>query len=403
MHILSLSTSPARPLGRTSTVLSGREQSWRIVGMLLLATSVALRAATAVAQATNVAAAPPAGETATQPTPAAEPEAQPASTTPSATPAATIEAAPSAEPAAPAEPSTKPTAPPYSLPWQLRPAAVGTVLRSDTAFAFYENPTNHNGGSTVASMLLGSYKLTDAFAPMIRLGIVSNSPPSVATAAGAPAAPRSGFAVINPVIGGTYLFKLTPELKLAIFLGLAIPVGMGGGDKPDVDVSTAVKSGILARSAMDNAMFAVNDFTVFPGIDLAYVAHGLTVQGEATLLQLTRVRGDKAPAAGKPAPNPDSSKTNFTAGLHVGYFVIPALSLGAELRHQRWLSTPLSVKKDLTDTLRDNSTFAIGVRFHAKLGEKIWLRPGLSYSVGLDNPMAKQSYKVLQLDIPVVF
>jgi hypothetical protein len=43
------------------------------------------------------------------------------------------------------------------------------------------------------------------------------------------------------------------------------------------------------------------------------------------------------------------------------------------------------------------------VRFHAKLGDKIWLRPGVSYSVGLDNPMAKQTYKILQLDVPVVF
>ena len=39
-------------------------------------------------------------------------------------------------------------------------------------------------------------------------------------------------------------------------------------------------------------MFAVNYLAIFPGVDLAYVSAGLTVQGEVTLFQLTRVRGD---------------------------------------------------------------------------------------------------------------
>ena len=82
---------------------------------------------------------------------------------------------------------------------------------------------------------------------------------------------------------------------------------------------------------MDNSMFAVDYFTIFPGADLAYVAHGLTVQAEATLFQLTRVRGKDT------VPGKDSSNTNLTAGLHVGYFVIPQFSVGVELRHQRWL------------------------------------------------------------------
>ena len=81
-------------------------------------------------------------------------------------------------------------------------------------------------------------------------------------------------------------------------------------------------------------MFAADYFTVFPGVDLAYVNHGFTVQVEATLLQLFRVRGDDDPG------RTTTRRTNLTAGLHVGYFFIPQLSAGAELRHQRWLSTP---------------------------------------------------------------
>jgi hypothetical protein len=139
-------------------------------------------------------------------------------------------------------------------------------------------------------MLLGSYKVSDAFAPLVRLGAVSNSSPD------GPMSPGSGFNFINPVLGGTYLFKLSPDFRLAAFLGLTAPIGGGGGDSPDPANATANAAGIAARSAMDNAMFAVNYFTVFPGVGLAYVNHGVTVQIEATLLQLFRVRGENHPA-----------------------------------------------------------------------------------------------------------
>jgi hypothetical protein len=301
--------------------------------------------------------------------------------------AAAPAAAQSASEPPPPEP---PPPPPYSIPWQLRPAAIATVLRSDTAIAFYENPVSEASGTTVASMLLGSYKLTDAFAPLVRLGVVSNSPPD------GPMSPGSGFNFINPVVGGTYMLKLSPDFRLAFFLGLTVPVGGGGGDTPDPANAAANGAGILARSAMDNAMFAVNYFTVFPGVGLAYVNHGFTAQVEVTLLQLLRVRGENHPAGA------DSSRTNLTLGLHLGYFFIPQLSVGAELRHQRWLSTPASIMAD-EDTLRDNSTFAIGLRGHFKLSDTIWLRPGIAYARPIDDPMSAANYNIVQLDIPVVF
>ena len=81
-------------------------------------------------------------------------------------------------------------------------------------------------------------------------------------------------------------------------------------------------------------MFAVNYMTGIAGVGFAYVDHKFTAQVEATVLQLFRVRGDHA------AARTDSTRTNATAGLHLGYFIIPQLSLGGELRYQRWLSTP---------------------------------------------------------------
>jgi hypothetical protein len=270
---------------------------------------------------------------------------------------------------------------PYSLPWQLRPSAAISVVRSDTAVALSQ-PVDGGQGVTVASMLLASYKVTPQLAPFVRLGAVRNDP----------AAGPSASSFVNPALGATYALPLNDSLRLAFFLGFTLPVGMSGGNEPDTAVATATRSGVMARSAMDNAMFAVNDFTVFPGVDFSYTAGGFTAQVEATVLQLTRVRGE--------AVQPDPSRTNFTTGLHLGYFVLPVMSIGGEVRYQRWLSTPASVT---SPELRDTLTTAIGPRFHIKLKDGPTLRPGLAYAFALDAPMSKLKYSILQLDIPVAF
>lgn len=315
-------------------------------------------------------------------------------TTPPAAPAAAVPAAPAPEPE-PTSPAEAPSPSPYSLPFQLRPAAASTVIRYDEAFAFYEDPGTHDSGFATVPILTFSYKVVKGFAPMVRLGLVSNSPPKTKNPmTGAITQPASGVDFLNPILGGTYSLELSPELRLAFFLGFTIPIGGGGGDHPDAgDKAARGAAGIYTRSAMDNAMFAVNDFTFFPGVDFAFVKAGFTAQAEATLLQLTRVRGS--------TDQPDSSKTNLTMGLHVGYFVIPAISLGAELRHQRWLTTPSTVTA--TPTSRDTTTIAVGPRFHFQISKGRWLRPGVAFAFPLDDPMKKSSYKILQIDVPFSF
>lgn len=275
-----------------------------------------------------------------------------------------------------------PTAPaPYALPWQLRPAAAASVVRSDSALAFFHDDEDRSG-QTLVTLLQACYQL-GPFAPIVRLGWASNWPPKG----------NSGNALLNPVVGSTYLLRPSPAVRLAFFLAVALPVGQGGGNDPNPAKANALKAGILARSAMDNALFAVNDLTVFPGVDLAWVKYGFTVQAEATLLQLTRVRGAEV--------QKDKSRTNFTSGVFVGYFVLPQLSLGGEVRMQRWFSTPAAVKKD--STLRDQFSFAVGPRLHLQLDKSVWLRPGIAYARGLDKPMTRAGYNILQLDIPLYF
>jgi hypothetical protein len=237
---------------------------------------------------------------------------------------------------------------------------------------------------------------------MIRLGVASMRPPKLYAVKGQDVDSATNF--LNPVLGATYALKPAKPLRLAFFLGVALPLGSGGGDDASLDHMQANNPfGVRTRSAMDNAMFSPNDLTVLPGVDFAYVSSGFTVQVEATLLQLMRVRG----SGGATPKNPDSSKTNLTMGVHVGYFFTPFLSVGAELRHQRFLSSPKAVKDDEASAtpvgLRDQTTWAIGPRAHFKLGESVWFRPGIAFSMPIDDPMSKFEYKVVQLDLPVAF
>jgi hypothetical protein len=254
------------------------------------------------------------------------------------------------------------------------------VVRSDSTVAFYDGAAG-TSGSTVATTLLGSYKVTPNLAPLVRLGFVQNT---------APGAAPDGQSFINPIIGATYARPVGP-IRLAAMIGATLPIGQGGAGTPaSSGAAGANAAGIAARSGMDNAMFAVNYFTILGGIDAAYVAHGFTAQIEATILQLTRVRTSTS----------DSARTNSTAGLHLGYFLIPQLSLGGELRYQRWLTDAAPVKANVVN--RDTTTVAIGPRAHFKMG-KTWFRPGISYSRGLDKPLTTSSYNMVQVDLPFAF
>ena len=303
-----------------------------------------------------------------------------------ATPAAT--AVTTATPGTPT--AATPPPPPYSLPWQLRPVAAVNVIRSDTAVAFYDNGMGASG-STVATMLLASYKVTPSLAPLVRLGVSQND---------APAAGVDGTSFVNPIVGLTFAKKVD-SIRWAAFGGATIPIGGGGGNMPDAGAALANAAGIRARSAMDNAMFAVNYFTAIAGGGVAYVDHKLTVQVEATLLQLFRVRGEMAPAA------TDSTRTNSTVGLHAGYFILPMLSLGGELRYQRWLTHPtqltMGMVTDIPSNAMDTVTMAIGPRAHFQVSKGLWLRPGIAYARGLDTPLTTASYNVVQVDIPFYF
>lgn len=301
---------------------------------------------------------------------------------------------PPTETAPPAAAATPPPAPPpYSLPWQLRPSQPVNVVRLDTTFDFASGPDGATdaGNFSMAMMLLGSYKLIPELSVAARLGIITMSPDADGV--------DGGTAFLNPVIGATYGITIAEQFRLAFWLGVAVPLGTAGGDDPDPGVALANRVGFLNRSNLDNAMFAHNYLTVFPGVDFAWVAHGFTVQAEVMVLELIRVRGPDMQGTSEL----DDARTNLTFGLHVGYFIIPQLSVSGELRQQLWLA----VEDFVADTpARHQTSFALGVRGHIKLSPTMVLRPGIAYAMGIDPPMAGDTGNndhIIQLDVPLNF
>jgi hypothetical protein len=282
---------------------------------------------------------------------------------------------PAAEPPAAEPPAAKPA--PYSLPWLLRPVTPGTVVRSDTSIAL------HDDGTSVASTLLAGHAIRPDLGLYLRGAATGHWPDGGDSAA----------ALVNPVVLALYAPKLShPQLKLSIAGAVVLPLGQGGGDAHSPARRASALSGVRSRSGMDNALFATNYGTLIGGAGVAWVADGLTVQAEVTVLELIRVRGA--------AVDPDRARTNFTSGLHVGYAVVPRLVASAELHYQRWLTTPALVEAN--PAARDQATALVGLRATVPLSGVV-LRPGISYSLALDDPMRAASYHIIGIDIPVIF
>lgn len=287
---------------------------------------------------------------------------------------------------APADPAPQPSVTPatkrkrYTLPFSLRPAVAPDLARVDSAFAFQDKASS---AISTATFGMKPFVGTD-------LGLYGR----IAVAQNAPEGARNAAAISNPIAFALYTPEVAPKLRLPLFVGITLPVGMGGGDVPATDaVRSSVASGVYGRQAMDNALFAVNYVTTTAGVGVAWIDRGITLQMEATVLYLVRVKGesiDKEPA-----------RTNFTSGVHAGYLVAEWINVGVEAHYQRWLSTPVVVQKD--DSFRDQATVGGGARFNLPLSDTVLARPGIAYFHPIDDPMGKQGYRIVQLDVPVTF
>jgi hypothetical protein len=285
-----------------------------------------------------------------------------------------------------------------SLPWQLRPVTANNVLRVDTSAAVF-NDSRGNLDIAVPTVLAATYQLTSHWAPTLKLGVGGNN---------APGAALDGTAFANPLVGATYTRALG-SYRVALFGATTIPMGTGGGDRPNLRAAETNAAAIAARPA-DSAMFAVNYMAGIAGVDLAYQSCDFSAQAEMTLLQFVRVRG------GDNAGATDAFRTQATLGVHISYFLGSHFSLSSDLHYRRWLSDPTTIEPNpaqgphitFTDAGQNTTSLAFGPRLHFKVGERRWVRPGISLVRGLDTrgfnaPLITAQATALQLDVPVTF
>jgi hypothetical protein len=281
--------------------------------------------------------------------------------------------------AEPVEPSPASKRAAYSLPWGMRPAIAPNLLRLDTVIAPADD------GTTVASILTGGGKPLSA-APDLgfygRLGFAHHTSDT-----------DDAAIVSNPLVGALYTPELAPGLRFAPFFGVAIPIGMGGGDTPDPAERATLAAASRARGGLDGAMFSSNYLALVGGLDLAYLVAGFSFQIEGTIVGSLRARG--------PDADSDVTRSAATAGLHVGYLVAKLVNLSVEARLQAFLSdaAPVVANPDA----REQLSLGGGARFNVELAPTILARPGVSYFAGLDAPMSDAEVHVVQIDLPFTF
>ena len=279
----------------------------------------------------------------------------------------------------------------YSVPWQLRPLPAPTVVRLDTMVGFDEDRASRRGATAVSFLTLAA-RIPRTGPPragldlVARGGFVHDKPPTG----------NGGNALTNLLVGAAYAFRLPKDLLLNVFVGGLVPIGSGGGNSPDPDVVLARSRAAAVRSAFDNPTFASNDAGGTSGIGVGWVSRGWTLQLEGTIAHVVRVRGAQAQR--------EATRTNSSFGVHVGYFLFPALSLNTELRYQRWVNPPFTVEGDPTKHTLDTVTYSVGPRFHIETAIG-WLRPGVAYARALDKPLAAAApnLHVIQVDVPFFF
>ncbi|HEY0708931.1 MAG TPA: hypothetical protein VGG33_19130 [Polyangia bacterium] len=296
--------------------------------------------------------------------------------------------------------SASPEAPtirqPQSLPWQLRPMIAGNVVSVATAAAVF-NDTQGNLDIAVPTVFAAIYQLTSHWTPTIKLGVVRNN---------APGAALDGTTLANPVLGATYTRALGAS-RIAVFGATTIPIGTGGGDSPNLRAAETNAAATAARPA-DSAMFAVDYLAGIVGVDVAYLGCDFTAQAEMTLLHFVRARGGDSGGA------TDAFRTQATLGVHVSYFFGTHFSLSSDLHHRRWLSSPTTANATPGPHITfagaglNTTSAAVGPRFHFQLGQRGWVRPGLSFVRGFDArgfgaPLITAQATAVQLDIPVTF
>jgi hypothetical protein len=270
--------------------------------------------------------------------------------------------------------------PRYALPFQLRPAVAPNVVRLEGTAGL------RDGGGTGVLMLTVGARIVPDVSVIARAAYAIDVGPSAAAGSEV----RGAFA--NPSLGVLYTPVVAPGMRLALFLGGALPLGEGDGLPAGAPPLLALGAARIARASMDNAMFATSHGTVAVGLAWLWLIEHVTLQLEATLLGAFRARGGQGV---------DAIVENLTMGAWVGYAPIEQLSFGVGLHHQRFMSTPALVR-GMGEIARAQSSAAIAVRGRLEAAG-LFFNPGLSYTHGLDGVLLDRGDHLITLELLVQY
>lgn len=262
---------------------------------------------------------------------------------------------------------------PYDWPFRARSAEISSFVRTDVAMA-----TSHQGREgrheyAMTQLASVGIAVTDWLAPYVRGGWAFQHDRFDV----------EGAIFANLELGAAAFTPISREVRLGGHFAVFVPTGSGRGPSAPSFELAAQQEGARARLGTDSSLFLTHHGGISASIAIAYVHAGLVAQMEIGLEGLWRIEG---PEDGALAP---------AGAIHLGYFVLPELSLALELTHHQWaggrayLGTPASITSVL-----------LGARAHVAI-DRVTLRPGASYSHALGGQLAEIHHHVLQLDLVI--
>lgn len=265
-------------------------------------------------------------------------------------------------------------APPERYDWtfRARPVEVASFARLDMGMqtSSEEDGSRHAYGMT--QLFSVGIAATEWLVPFVRGGWAFSH--DVVDAEG------SIFA--NLELGASAIARISREVRVGGHLSVFLPVGSGQGGTLGPE-QRAQSEGVRTRMGIDAPIFTTSYLGFAGAISVAYVHEGLSAQLELGLEPLARTAGLG-----------DDAALAVMGAVHVGYFVIPELSLAVELTHHQW-----AFQRPTNGAPPDAITSVlVGARAHATIGS-VAVRPGVSYSRALGGFMEAADYHVLQLDL----
>lgn len=261
---------------------------------------------------------------------------------------------------------------PYDWTFRARPAEITSFVRLDVSMSTSRVADDGPHAYAMTQLATVGVAVNEWLAPYVRGGWAFQHDVN----------DSEGSIFGNLELGASAIARVGSELRVGGHLALFLPTGSGQGMAPGHEL-LAQQEAVRTRMGTDSALFLTNHMGASLTGTVAYVHGGLVAQLELGLEGVWRVTGTEEGAL---AP---------AGAIHVGYFVIPELSLALELTHHQW-----AAGRAYLGSPRSITSVVLGARGHVVVGD-VSLHPGASYSHALGGAVEAADYHVLQLDLVI--